>query len=216
MLAWESLAPYTGAMSARPWYSLGHMVRMLAADLLLAMVTVALLVCNIRGDHAVFLPMVGGMDKPGLLWANRPRWQHGWPLACLERCGAIVDTYWVGDGTFEITEYAEITRARTGEHWTFNVTALTIDVLVALVMLGSTAYATRRWLQTGMRLFQVSLLTLLTLLVVPAFVYLFSELPGMLPHLLLAAFLWLGIVCTLFVVMVLVARLLRRLSSTRT
>ena len=191
------------------------MVRMLAADLLLAMVTVALLVCNIRGDHAVFLPIISGSVLP---WADRSRWDHGWPLLCLKRYGPVVGERQTMDGTVAV--YGEIPRfplcGSIKENWTFNVTALTIDVLVGLVILGSTAYATRRWLQTGMRPFQVSLLSLLTLLVVPAFVYLFSELPGILPHLLLAAFLWLGIVCTLFVVKVLVARLLRRLSSTGT
>ena len=203
-------------MSARPWYSLGHMVRMLAADFVLAMVAVALLVCNIRGDHAAFLPMIVEMDEFPLPWTDAWRWDHGWPLLCLERYGPVVGAWQDMEGLVrdEIPRFP--LRVSAKEDWTFNVTALAIDVLVGLAMLGSTAYATRRWLQTGMRPFQVSLLSLLTLLIVPAFVYLFSELPGILPHVLLAAFLWLGIVCTLFVVMVLFARLLRRLSSKRT
>ena len=164
------------------------MVRMLAADFVLAMVAVALLVCNIRGDHAVFLPIGGGSVLP---WADRPRWDHGWPLLCLERYGPVVGAWQDMEGLVrdEIPRFP--LRVSAKEDWTFNVTALAIDVLVGLAMLGSTAYATRRWLQTGMRPFQVSLLSLLTLLIVPAFVYLFSELPGILPHVLLAAFLWL-------------------------
>ncbi|MHC4176320.1 MAG: hypothetical protein ACYSWU_02370, partial [Planctomycetota bacterium] len=151
-------------MRPRPWYSSGHMVRTLAADLLLAMVAVALLVCNLRGDHAAFLPVVVERDEYELPWADAWRWDHGWPLLCLQRRGPTVGTRWFIDS--ELPVYGEIPRfplrVSAKEDWTFNVIALSIDALVGLVMLGSTAYATRWWLQTGIRPFQVSLLSVLT------------------------------------------------------
>jgi len=86
-----------------------------------------------------------------------------------------------------------------GETWDLNAGALIIDLLVGLAIVLSTAYATRRWLRTGMKWFQVSLLSLLMLPAVLVLVCLFAEPPGLVSRLILAGFFWLGILCTVYV-----------------
>jgi hypothetical protein len=186
------------------------MVRMMVADLLAAMVAVSVLVCNHYGDDRPFLrptarpPVSRGMAIP----YERGSWRHGWPLVCLERSGQILnyrppaaDPEYAN--YYSPMRYAPIPRipqpGATGETWDLNAGALIIDLLVGLAIVLSTAYATRRWLRTEMKWFQVSLLSLLMLPAVFVLVCLFAEPPGLVPGLLLAAFFWLGMSCTVYV-----------------
>jgi hypothetical protein len=183
------------------------MVRMLVADLLAAMVAVSVLVCNHYADDRPFLrPAPSLRSALESRFRTRGYWRHGWPLVCLERSGRILDYGHPGDPDvptlYRPMRYAPIPRipqpGAAGETWDLNAGALIIDLLVGLAIVLSTAYATRRWLRTEMKWFQVSLLSLLMLPMVLVLLCLFGEPPGLVASVLLTAFFWLGILCTVY------------------
>jgi hypothetical protein len=180
---------------------------MLVADGALAMVGVALLVSNLRGDYGVLLPSTGRTGD--FIWdgAKSHCWEHGWPVPCIRRHSFRTKV-------LELLTYdplhsdplGPLPHPRVYEERDIAWAGLAIDVLVGVLILASTAYVTRHALRTEVGPFQVTLMALLLVPAVFVVAYTVAGLPGPTTHMTLWASLWLGIACMPAAVVVLCRR----------